>query len=270
MQTCKVGGIHIGGGEPVRLMGVINCSPESFFSRSYVRESEILRRAEEMIDAGADIIDLGARSTAPGSVPISVEEEIRRICGALEALKGSGIPVSVDTRHTGVLEACLDFEIAAINDINGLADEQYAAMAGESGLPVFAMASFRQPGDPVGLEASLQAMREVLARAERHGIKELVLDPGIGRWTESRRAEDDWELCRNFSRFLAFERPLLAAVSRKSFIGELLERPADERLAGSLAVTFSLLRQGASVIRTHDIKETKDLITVFEKLGGST
>lgn len=268
MQTCKVGGIRIGGGEPVRLMGVINCSPESFFSGSYIRRAEILQCAGEMIDAGADIIDLGARSTAPGSVPITLEEEIKRISGALGVLEGSGIPVSVDTRHPEVLETCLGFEIAAINDIGGLADDRYAAIAGESGLPVFAMASFTSPGDPIGLEASLQALRIVLARAERHGITDLVLDPGIGRWTESRSAEDDWELCRNFSRFLALKRPLLAAVSRKSFIGELLHRPAEERLAGSLGVTFSLLRQGASVIRTHDIRETWDLIRVFEKLGG--
>jgi dihydropteroate synthase len=92
------------------------------------------------------------------------------------------------------------------------------------------------------------------------------LDPGIGIWTPFRSVEDDWTLCRHFAEFRRFDRPLLAAISRKTFIGDLLNRPPEDRLAGSLAVTFSLLEQGASIVRTHDVRETVDTIRVFQSM----
>ncbi len=266
LRHCTVNGLEIGGDAPVRLMGVINCSPESFYQGSYTPTEKIHDRALAMQEAGADMIDLGARSTAPGSVPITIAEEAERVDAALSELDGTGITVSVDTRYPEVLDVCLRHDIHAVNDISGLADERYAQAVADSGLPAFVMASFREPGDPAGLAATLKALEAVVERCARFGIDDYILDPAIGRWVPDRTYEDDWELCRNFASFSTFGRPVLAAISRKSFIGNLLGKEPEERLAGTLALTMSLVWQGAAVVRSHDVEETADLLRVYEKL----
>jgi len=266
MRTTLIRKAGIGGENPVRLMGVINTSPESFFHGSYVPSGNILSNAGRMIDEGALIIDLGARSTAPQSRPITVEEECRRLKSSLAELEGTGIPISVDTMYADALDLALRYDIAAINDIHGLADDLFAERAAESGLPVIAMATIHEPGDPHGADETMTALALVTERAEAYGIRDLILDPGIGRWVPSRTPEDDWDLCRRFSDFLTFERPLLGAISRKSFIGDLLGKPAEERLAGTLGLTALLVMAGAAMIRTHDIAATRDVIRVCEKM----
>jgi len=256
---------RIGGGAPVRLMGVINCSPESFYHGSYAALDRVADTAVGMLDAGAALIDLGARSTAPGAPPLSPTEEAERMDAALSAMDGTDAVISVDTMHPSVLEVCLRHEIHAVNDIGGLANEAYARVVADSGLPVFAMASLERPGDAVGLSCTMHALQVVTERCRRFGIEEYILDPGIGKWVPERSFDDDWELCRNFERFTAFERPLLAAVSRKSFIGDLLLKPPEERLSGSLALTVMLLCRGADVVRCHDVAETADAIKIYQK-----
>jgi len=147
-----------------------------------------------------------------------------------------------------------------------LSSPAYAQRVAGSGLPAFLMAATYQPGDAVGLEATMAALHTVVQRCESAGIKHYVLDPGVGYWTPLRSPENDWELCQNFERFLRFDRPVLAAISRKSFIGSLLQREPADRLAGSLAVTMELLRKGVSVVRTHDVPQTRDLISVYERM----
>jgi dihydropteroate synthase len=166
-----------------------------------------------------------------------------------------------------VLDICLKHDIHAINDISGLSSQRYAQRLAESGLPAFLMASSNQPGDAVGLDATLVALEGVMARCGMYGIKDFVLDPGIGIWTPRRSVEDDWTLCRHFAEFGKFDRPVLAAISRKTFIGDLLGRFPEDRLAGSLAVTLMLLEKGASVVRTHDVAQTLDIIQVFERMA---
>ena len=266
LRDCTVNRLRIGGGAPVRLMGVINCSPESFYRGSYTPTGELYTRARVMLEAGADMIDIGARSTAPGTPPLTVAEEATRMDAALAEFDGTGITLSVDTRHPEVLAVCLIHGIHAVNDISGLADERYARAVADSGLPVFTMASLKEPGDAVGLAATLSALEMVTARCARYGIEEYVLDPAVGRWTPERTSEDDWELCRNFEAFSAFGRPVLAAISRKTFIGDLLEREPEERLAGTLALTMALVAKGAAVVRSHDVRETADLLRVHEKM----
>jgi dihydropteroate synthase len=266
MRDCVVNKLRIGRDSPVRLMGVINCSPESFYANSYIPTDFVYKTAVGMIEQGADFIDIGARSTAPNTQAISGSTEAERIDAALRELDGSGITVSVDTMNPGVLDICLQHEIHAINDISGLSSMAYTKRLAESGLPAFLMASNEQPGDATGLDATLATLARVVQRCENAGIKDYVLDPGIGIWTPFRSVEDNWELCRHFSEFGKFNRPVLAAISRKTFIGDLLNRNPEDRLAGSLAVTFMLLSQGASVVRTHDVAQTLDVIRVFEHL----
>jgi dihydropteroate synthase len=266
MRTCTVNKITIGGDAPVRLMGVINCSPESFYSDSFVPVKSVHARAVEMIEQGADLIDLGARSTAPNTQPISGKEEADRVDAALRELDGSGITVSVDTMHPGVLDICLKHEIHAVNDISGFLSPVYAGKVAAAGLPAFLMATKNQPGDAAGVDATLSALAMVIQRCGASGIDQYVLDPGIGIWTPLRSVEDDWELCRRYGEFRQFDRPLLAAVSRKTFIGDLLGREPEDRLPGTLAVTMMLLGKGVSVVRAHDIRETRDAIRVYERM----
>lgn len=266
MRQCTINRITIGGDAPVRVMGVINCSPESFYVDSFIPTKEIHAKAVEMVDAGADILDLGARSTAPNAQAISGAEEAKRIDEALKELDGAGFTVSVDTMNPWVLDVCLKHEIHAVNDIAGFCSEAYVKRVAGAGLPAIVMATDYTPGDAVGVEATHKALATVMQRCSAAGIDNYVLDPGIGLWTPFRSVDDDWELSRRFDEFLRYDRPLLAAVSRKSFIGNLLDRLPQERLAGSLAVTMDLLRKGAAMVRTHDVRETVDTVRVFERL----
>jgi len=266
MRPCVVNGHAIGGGDPIRIMGVINCSPESFYSGSFVPPEAVHKKAVEMTEQGAMIIDIGARSTAPNTQQISGKAEAERIDTALKEMDGSGITVSVDTMHPGVLAVCLNHDVHLVNDISGFASDGYARMVAEARLPAILMASFSQPGDAVGLDATIRALSVVSGRCERAGITEYILDPGIGLWTPLRSAEDNWELCSRFEAFRRFDRPLLAAVSRKTFIGSLLNKPPEDRLYGSLAVTMMLILKGASLVRTHDVAATADTVRVYERM----
>jgi dihydropteroate synthase len=266
MKNCVVNQISIGGDAPVRLMGVINCSPESFYTDSFVPLESVHKRAVEMVDAGASVIDIGARSTAPNVQAISGKAEAERMEEALREMDGSGITVSIDTMHPGVLELCLQHEIHMINDISGLMSDAYARAAAVSGLPVVAMASVSRPGDAAGFAATEKALATVVSRCRQFGIDNYILDPGVGMWTPHRTVDDDWELCRNFDKFSSFDRPLLAAISRKTFLGILLDRLPEDRLSGSLAVTFWLLQKGTSIVRTHDVAATADVVKVYERL----
>jgi dihydropteroate synthase len=219
-----------------------------------------------MTEQGADMIDIGARSTAPNTQAISGATEASRMDEALKELDGCGFTVSVDTLNPWVLEVCLKHEIHAVNDISGLSSPLYAERLAESGLPAFLMASNNQPGDAVGLDATVAALSTVVDRCKTYAIKNYVLDPGIGIWTPFRTVDDDWTLCRHFSDFAKFDRPLLAAVSRKTFIGDLLDRWPEDRLPGTLAVTLMLLEKGASLIRTHDVAQTLDVMRVYENM----
>jgi dihydropteroate synthase len=266
MRPCVVNGLTIGGIAPVRIMGVINISPESFYTDSFVPVESVHKRAVEMVNEGASIIDIGARSTAPNVQQISGKAEAERIDAALTEMDGSGITVSVDTMHPGVLEVCLKHDIHMINDIAGLSSPAYAKAAAASGLPLIAMASVSRPGDAAGFDATVQALATVVSRCRENGIDNYILDPAVGMWIPFRSVDDDWDLCRNFEKFSSFDRPLLAAISRKTFLGMLLDRLPEDRLAGSLAVTVWLLQKGASVVRTHDVAATADVVKVYERL----
>jgi dihydropteroate synthase len=267
MHPCDINGIRVGGSGPV-LMSVINISPESFFSGSYVPEDKIRQKAEEMILQGADLIDIGARSTAPGSYPISIQEERERITRALRTLDGSGFTISVDTIHPDVLEEAMKHEIHAVNDISGLTNKVMAHLISESGLPAVLMAATRMPGDCRTFSETITALNQVTQRAMNADIPSYILDPAIGRWILERTPEADFELCRRYTEFHMFDRPLLAAVSRKSFIGSATGKAPESRLPGTLAVTACLILAGAAMIRCHDVSETRDLIKVISSIQG--
>jgi len=267
MQPCVVNHIRVGGSDPV-LMSVINISPESFFSGSYVPGDKIRETALLMKDQGADLIDIGARSTAPGSPEISVDEEKSRISAALRSLDGADVTISVDTMYPQVLEEALKYEIHLANDISGLKNPGMAQVISDNDLPAVLMVCSRIPGDCLNFSDTTAALETIVRRTEEGGINEYILDPGIGRWIPERTPDTDFELCRRFGELLSFDRPLLAAVSRKSFIGSATGRKPEDRLAGTLGLTTHLIQSGASMIRCHDVVATRDLIKVIAALRG--
>jgi dihydropteroate synthase len=259
MRSFYVKDIHIGRQRPV-LMGVLNISPESFYPGSFVPISAVHEAADKMTAAGAEILDIGARSTAPNSQPIPVSEEVERIRECLRQLNGEDYVVSIDTMYPEVLNAALHFDVSLANDISGLMNPELGHVIADAGIPAVIMATRKSPGDATSMEETHEAIRLILSRASSLGIEDIILDPGIGKWVPTRTAEDDWELCKKFETIQQYGHPILAAVSRKSFIGEATGQSPTGRLAGTLAITSLLIEKGAAVIRAHDIPETMDLI----------
>ncbi|MCZ0860370.1 dihydropteroate synthase [Methanocorpusculum sp. MG] len=262
----RIKNVCVGGGSSPKIMGVLNISPESFFSDSFIPCDQVVTRVEEMIREGADVIDLGARSTALNAPPLTVADERERVLTAMKELDGYGAVLSLDTMYPEVLDAALHYDLAAINDINGLGNPEYAQLAADSGLPVIAMAAHKLPGDPLDMTGTHAAMQEILDRAGKYGICDLILDPGVGKWVSGRSLAADWDLCRQFSELKQYDCPLLAAVSRKTFIGDCIGKPAHERLYGTLGVLFYLLENGADIVRVHDVGASRDVARVFEQL----
>ncbi len=267
--TVDVDGLRIGEDYPVRLMGILNLSPESFYKGTVVtNKSEIQQIIEKMEKDGADIIDVGAASTAPknvyGTSEISEKEELNRLRMVLRDITNStNLPISIDTVSSKVADMALDMGITMVNDISGLrADSKMANLVSSRDVPVVIMANCRTPCDSV--LSSLNSLEASYKIAIKSGIgqEKILLDPGIGF---GKPAEVDFEILGNLQQFTRFNQPLLVGVSRKAFIGSLLKQkdPA-ERLNGSLAATAIAVYNGANVIRTHDIKETKMAVRIGE------
>lgn len=255
-------------------MGVLNVSPESFHAGSVVRTREaLLRTAERMVAAGATLLDVGARSTAPYlQTAISEDEEAARLGPAVEALvRHVPVPISADTARPAPARVALEAGARVINDVSGLRDPEVAALVARFGVSVVLMASPPAPEASGGaVEAVAELLRAALARAAAAGIPEdaVVLDPGIGFFRQGPVPWPEWDLqvLAGLGALAALGRPLCVGVSRKSFLGVLTGRrdPAD-RLPASLAAAVVAVLHGAAVIRTHDVGDTVDAVRVAER-----
>jgi dihydropteroate synthase len=262
-----IAGVKVGDYQPARVMGVINLSRESFYKGSVVSLDSVLDAALKMVDEGADFIDVGARSTWPQAVRISKDEERTRLIPAVKTLADVTVPISVDTMFSDIAGEALDAGARIINDVSGFtADARMVAVAKEHNCPVILMASNEVPGDPVGIDAVMDSLERIISQAEGSGIAPdtIIIDPAIGRWTPEKLPIYDYETIDNLSRLRIFGKTILAAISRKSFIGETLHKPAKERLYGSLAATAIAVRNGAHIIRTHDVAPTLDAVRVAQ------
>lgn len=252
------------------IMGVINLSSESFYEGSYYPPSRISDTIERMMEQGADIVDVGARSTAPNASPITVREELGRMEEAMSTLDGDeGVLISVDTQYAKVAERALSLGAHIVNDVSGLTrDPALARVVNDYECPIVLMASCVRRGDGLGLAHSLECARRTLERAERLGVdsESIILDPAIGRWTPQRCVPHDLELLDGLEQFKQMGFPLVIGVSRKSFIGEVLGVPPEERLYGSLGATAIAVYKGADIIRTHDVVETLHAVRVVEAI----
>lgn len=259
-------GLKIGDRYPSHVMGIINLSPESFYKNSVISPESALEIAQKMVEDGATILDVGARSTWLYSDAITKAEESKRLLPVLEALEGNvDAVISVDTMFADIAEESLKRGADIINDVSGFnADANMVRVIGEYDCPAVVMASEKVPGDPLGMDAVIASLDSTIQKAEASGVdsKKLILDPAFGKWVPEKLVNYDFETLDDFERLKIFERPLLAALSRKSFIGEVLGKPAPERLFGSLAVAAIAVYKGAHIIRAHDVKETVDVVRV--------
>ena len=267
-----IDGLQIGEGYPVRLMGVINLSSESFYKKSVVTKREdiqnvVLRLEED----GADIIDIGGASTAPknvyGTPDVSENTELDRIKTAMKTIIDcTDLPISVDTVSSRVAENALDLGAHIINDISGLrANSEMVKVIADYEVPVILMANCGTPCENV--QASLTVIESSIRKAIDAGIshEKIIIDPGIGFGKPS---AVDYSILRELDQFAKFNQPILIGVSRKAFIDALLEQkdPAD-RLIGSLAATAIAVYKGVNVVRTHDIKETRQVVKIVEAIN---
>ncbi len=262
-----IAGLKVGDDQPVRIMGVINLSIESFFKNSVVSPENVRETAIKMINEGADIIDVGARSTWPLASIISKDEERTRLIPAIKALAGIPVPISVDTMFSDIAKEALGSGANIINDVSGFtADDKMMEVAAKFACPVILMASNKIPGDPVGMDAVIESLGRIIDRAQNNGISpdSIIIDPAIGKWTPEKLPIYDYETIDNIARLRIFGKPILAAISRKSFIGDTLNKPANDRLYGSIAATAIAVRNGAHIIRTHDVASTVDAVRVAE------
>jgi dihydropteroate synthase len=264
----------VGGGHPVAVMGALNLSPESFHAGSVYREpDDLVPAALGMVEAGAALIDVGARSTAPyREADIDEEEECRRLGPALKMLAGAlPVPMSADTARARVARVALEAGARVINDVSGLRDPAMGELVREHGASVILMAS--PDGAPLGEPVSSvgRLLSAALARARAAGIPDerVVLDPGIGFFRDAGMPWHAWDVAvlGGLGTLAALGRPLCVGVSRKSFLGALTGRGTPgERLAASLAATTAAVLAGAALIRTHDVGETLDAVRVAERL----
>ena len=271
-------------------MGVLNVSPESFHAGSvHTAGDDLLTVALAMVEAGAALIDVGARSTAPYlDTATSAEDERARLARAIDVLAPKvPVPISADTARPGPARGALDAGARVINDVTGLRDPAVAALVRERDAGIILMASPEGPGPhanpiasgverrlPSGVDpvASVKALlARGLERVRAAGISEerVVLDPGIGFFRNEGVPWDEWDVrvLAGLGALKTLGRPLCVGVSRKSFIGAITGRPrTEERLAGSLAATTVAVWNGAALIRAHDVAETLDAARVAERI----
>jgi dihydropteroate synthase len=268
----QIGSVKVGDGYPVRIMAVINLSRESFYKGSVATPDNVLSQATALADEGADLIDLGAVSTAPGSPEIDEATERERLMPALkQILENTNIDISVDTQRNTIAKEALSMGAACINDVSGLKDPEMARVIADQDGSTVIMASRDRPGDMLMLSEIISVLGERVRSAIAAGVtaEKISIDPGVGRWIPEKMPEHDLAILDGMRRLRAVGRPIMAAVSRKSFIGARLNQPDPfQRLSGSLAATAIAVYNGAHIVRTHDVCASLNTIRMAEAIRG--
>lgn len=265
------GGAHDGGRTLV--MGILNTTPDSFSDGGrYFDSGRALEHARGMIDAGADIIDVGGCSTRPGAAEPSTEEEIRRTVPVIEKLRAAAkTPISIDTCRAEVARRALDAGADILNDVTALAhDPQMSLLAASRDVPVILM---HMQGTPRTMQENphyddlvaeiYRFLSDAVGRAEAAGVRpdRIAIDPGFGF---GKTVEHNLEILRRLHEFRSLGRPVVIGTSRKSTVGNVLDRAAEERLMGTAATVTLAVASGASVVRVHDVAEMRDVVRMTE------
>lgn len=254
-----------------KIVGILNVTPDSFSDGGKFFDIEAaISRAREMADEGADIIDVGGESSRPGSEPVSGEEELRRVIPVIERLaKEISIPISIDTYKPGVAKEALQSGAKIMNDIMGLTNPEMRKVAGEAKVPVILM---HMQGAPKTMQENphytdvvsdiKEFFKTQIAVVKKDGIREIILDPGIGF---GKTLEHNLTILKRLHEFTDLGFPVLVGPSRKAFIGTLTGKlPASERLEGTLATIVIARMNGASYVRVHDVKEARRALQITD------
>jgi dihydropteroate synthase len=271
-------------GRRTYLMGILNLTPDSFsgngiYAGSYPKSpkkaiEETIRRARQMVEDGADIIDIGGQSTRPGARVISAKDEIRRVVGAIKKLsRNIKVPISIDTSKSEVARAALDAGASMINDIYGLRkDRRLAKLASDYGVPVVVM---HIKGTPATMQKNPQykclikeillKLRESVQIATDAGLnpQQIIVDPGIGF---GKTLEHNLQILRCIEELKSLGQPILIGPSRKSFIGAILKAPPGQRLMGTVTSCILAVTAGAHILRVHDVREVKQACLVADSI----
>jgi len=254
-------------------MGILNVTPDSFSDGGrYLDPDLAVARGEQLAAEGADFLDIGGESTRPGSEPLPQADEIRRVVPVIEKLiRRIDIPISIDTYKSGVAKAALDAGAIIVNDISGLTfDPAMLETVVQKKATVVLMHMAGTPKTMQENPAYLNVVNEVrdylahqAERAQSAGIKQIIVDPGIGF---GKNLDHNLDLMRNLKSASPAGFPILVGPSRKSFIGKILNLTVDERLEGTAAAVAACILRGAHIIRVHDVKEMRRVALVADAL----
>ena len=280
----KLGNVGIGGKNPVRIMGILNTSPESFYKKSVNTSKTLIKNtAKLMEDQGADFIDVGGMSTAPYlSTSVSEKIESKRILNAIKIIQNStNLPISVDTCRAKVAKTALECGVEIINDISGLKyDENMPDIISKYNPSLILCAYSQKPVNGNHLTITKKLLRDSINLAKKSHIstQKIVLDPAIGFFRKTGKGsfftkiKSDWlerdlYILKNLNS-IKKNYPLLVSVSNKSFIGKILEKEnPNDRLFGSISAEVVSVMNGADIIRTHNVDATKDAVMIASKLS---
>ena len=253
------------------LMGVVNVTPDSFSDGGqHAHTDAAIAHAHQLIGQGAQIIDVGGESTRPGAESVSPEKELARIMPVLEALRESGVALSVDTCKADVMRTVLDSGADIINDVTGFGGETSRAVVAEH--PSCGVCVMHMQGEPRTMQVSpaysdvvlevMQFLQDHAAALVNAGVagRRIAVDPGFGF---GKTVAHNYTLLRELHRLVGLGFPVLAGVSRKSMIGAVTGRAVHERLAGSLAGALAAVARGARILRVHDVAATRDALEVW-------
>ena len=280
----KLGTISVGGSNPVRIMGILNTSPESFYKKSIsIGRQKIIDAVHTMEEEGADFIDIGGMSTAPYlSTMVPEKTEMDRVVKTIQIIQHvTNLPISVDTCRSRVAKEALELGVDIINDVTGLKYDPSMSTIIERHCPSLILCAYnKKPITGNQIRATKQLLKKSLDMSKSAKIprSKIVLDPAIGFFRKKgknsffTKINSDWVqrdlmILKNL-RSIKLNMPLLVSVSNKSFIGKILKKdnPSD-RLAGSLTVEAVCVLNGADIIRTHNVSETKEVITTVKSIS---
>ncbi|CAM3658686.1 MULTISPECIES: dihydropteroate synthase [Saccharibacillus] len=263
------GDVRLNLGRATRIMGILNTTPDSFSDGGrYVNIEAAVRHAREMVLAGADLIDIGGESTRPGADPVSLDEELSRILPVIEALRREmpGTPLSVDTYKAEVARQSLAAGAHIINDVwGGKADTRMAQVAAESGCPIVLTHNRPEPNyDDLLGDVAADLMESVqIARAAGVLDENIILDPGIGF---AKNGEENLRIMTQLGRLVELGFPVLLGTSRKRFIREVLDLPADDVVEGTAATVAFGIAEGCQIVRVHDVASIKRTVAMCDAM----
>ncbi|MCI0414337.1 dihydropteroate synthase [bacterium] len=262
-------------GKRTAIMGVVNATPDSFYDGGrYLDENAAVRHALQLIDEGADLLDIGGQSTRPGSEPVGIEEECRRVLPILKTLRSrSDVWISIDTYHSEVAKRCLEDGADLINDVSSFReDPAMPDIITQYKVPVICMHFLKSihpmPAEPEYSDLFseiLDFFRETFRIAEQQDVQrdQMIVDPGIGF---GKKLDHNLNIIRNLSFLKELGAPILVGPSRKSFIEKITGLPASERLEGTAAAAGVCVQQGAHILRVHDVRFFRRYCDVLDAL----